>query len=705
MRSPTRPVSWYRDCSMGQLEGKGMPGVNPPSDGGYNYYQRQITDLEDELRNEAKRNEQHQRERTDSLEKAYANDVATIRDQNERTVKNLKENQADSSAKDHEYNKAEVDRIKAATYDKWGRFNGMDADQTKQALASLTKSSAIQQDQDRLKLTDAEKNYDQRMSERESEHKQELEKVAKESHDSATSAYDTTYNDRRVQYDQDHESSANKYEQLNQEKMRELDYERRRSEKALGEMQRSYEHQVEKLRSTNDNRFQNAQQAYQDSNETQIRTLENHQGEETRRLRTEIKDLIDAESGYTKEKSQGYSDAIREHEGEWRQRERVQGEGYEKQIGKMKEQEKQTDSYFNYVNNRNLNDKERYFADLLAKQNLDNHLRQKDLEGSFGRDHDQLELRNKKDLILAQETLDKQLHYAEEQKDAALNKQAEAYRETMTRQSVEDNTKIAALQNENHVRATSSDIQLISPAAEASVRNATIREYEKDFDAERAKNKANVDSIQQTYAQRVTDTVQQKESEATLQNQQHTQEKHLADNRFLADMQDVQFSKDSSIRNNEIQHDRETLALNRNSASAQEKQRREYEEIISAMKNDNIAKIQEMRQESEFQTKMQARDFNARHNDIIHDYDKKIYDQKLQYEAQIEDIKAQAQQVVRDTERRSKQDIELQGKGYEQRIAQLEQAHKERERYITQSYQEDLDRSSRANNALIKKKS
>ena len=34
-----------------------MAGVSPPSDGGYNYFQRTITDLEDDLKNEAKRNQ------------------------------------------------------------------------------------------------------------------------------------------------------------------------------------------------------------------------------------------------------------------------------------------------------------------------------------------------------------------------------------------------------------------------------------------------------------------------------------------------------------------------------------------------------------------------------------------------------------------------------------------------------------------------
>ena len=49
--------------------------------------------------------------------------------------------------------------------------------------------------------------------------------------------------------------------------------------------------------------------------------------------------------------------------------------------------------------------------------------------------------------------------------------------------------------------------------------------------------------------------------------------------------------------------------------------------------------------------------------------------------------------------------LDEQARSYEQRIAQLEFQHKERERYISQNYQDEMEKLKRSNAILVQKKS
>jgi hypothetical protein len=67
-------------------------------------------------------------------------------------------------------------------------------------------------------------------------------------------------------------------------------------------------------------------------------------------------------------------------------------------------------------------------------------------------------------------------------------------------------------------------------------------------------------------------------------------------------------------------------------------------------------------------------------------------------------VKTEAQHRLRDTERREKQNYDDLARNYEQRIAQMEEQQKERERIITQNFEDQLDKVKRSNALLQQKK-
>ena len=136
-----------------------------------------------------------------------------------------------------------------------------------------------------------------------------------------------------------------------------------------------------------------------------------------------------------------------------------------------------------------------------------------------------------------------------------------------------------------------------------------------------------------------------------------------------------------------------------------EHQRRQYDEIMTTSKNDASAKMQALRQEGDFNMKMAQRSFNAQQNELIREYEKKLADQKVEHDKTLDEIKSSAERTVREAGRQARVDSEAQARANEQKLAQIEMQHKERERYVTQNYQDDLEKMKRSNALLIQKKS
>ena len=69
------------------------------------------------------------------------------------------------------------------------------------------------------------------------------------------------------------------------------------------------------------------------------------------------------------------------------------------------------------------------------------------------------------------------------------------------------------------------------------------------------------------------------------------------------------------------------------------------------------------------------------------------------------DVKSLADKKMRDIEREKKVALEVQARSYDQRIAQLEMQHRERETRVADGYESQIESLRNANARLIQKKS
>ena len=101
--------------------GEGMPSVSPPSDGGYNYYSQRISDLEDQMGEEARQARTREEERFSSLENNYKKELAKKEADMDETARNMQDSYSRNLASERESAKSDVDALKSQMYGRNGR--------------------------------------------------------------------------------------------------------------------------------------------------------------------------------------------------------------------------------------------------------------------------------------------------------------------------------------------------------------------------------------------------------------------------------------------------------------------------------------------------------------------------------------------------------------------------------------------------------
>jgi hypothetical protein len=679
--------------------------VSGPGDGGYQYYHQQVDDLEEELRAQARK----ARERSDEAEESSARkSEANQRRQEEsaaEAIRVAKEKANEAVSYERQNSRAEVERLKRQAYDRFGRYNGEEADVLKQQLADTTQAMKVEQDKSRRAARDTEAAYDQKAQDKSTAHAAELERVAQEAHDSATSTYEQTYSEHKDAFNELRDAGARKYEDAQRERMDEQNIIRRDAARAIAEARAEYERSARKSGESNDTRFERNAKEYARVREQDARDMRDAHDAETRQLRDQVKEMNVFTGEYAKGRAEGARDAIQAYENENRDQSRVTVSAYEKQIDGLNHKAKETDRYFGALNNQSLKDKDNYFAGVIRKQNQEARFQQQDLQRTFNKAEIELNTRNRRDKEHADLVLERQGERANESRSQALEQQAESYQKAIGDVRAADDETIRRLQADIRTKATSEDTNDISPAAEAAVRRSVEREHGKVMDADQKRAQGAIDSLQREYAERLSRTVEDSNHARTVQSRQLTAERQMEKTDLLAHIDDAELRHQESSRAAQQEQTRMSDNLQRVFAENLEKQRRQYEEMIETQRDEASTRVQAQRQEAEFKYRMAQRAFAARENELIRDYEKKLSDQRVDAKASIEEIKADSEKQIRDAERKSKVALDEQARSYEQRLTQAEVQHQERERYVTQNYQDELERMKRTHAALIQKKS
>lgn len=579
------------------------------TDGGYQYYQRKLGDLENEMRDETRRAREGYDERADAVEKESAANQRRLEKKTEEAVNDIRDHSSEQMERERRNAREEVDRARASVYDKYGRSQSEIAFHKKRA------DEAIQQAQQ-------------------------------------------TIENQKTKSDRAIESTAEKVSKGAAERL-----------------------------------TKNAQE------EHDSRTRE------TGDLRQSIDALIENERAYGKEKGQGSADARREIENEARTREYVLRDQYENQLQQQLRKNDETEHELRQSAQQGLHDRDVQFSNDIRKMTQQHQDDQRILTDSTNHVVNQVRDMAKQQAEHSQEAMDRQAATMAKDHQDSLTHQAATFRQEKLTQREEDLSKIHYLENEIKGHITSGDQSWVSPAAEARMRTNFIQEFDKKHQAEVTRHDAKTDSMQKEYTSRLASVLEESDTRALNSEAHHQEEAHLQQHTLENHIDEMQKTHERLLRDKDYQSMRQTDALNHDYSNSLERQRHEYEGVINQMKSDYTQKISDLRQQRDFDAKMAQRNFAAQQYEISKSYERKLDEQKTGYEDALSNLKDQLATHQHEAERRTRQLLDEQAKGYEQKIAQMEYQTKERERTISDNYQDQIEKLKRSNALLIQRKS
>lgn len=459
----------------------------------------------------------------------------------------------------------------------------------------------------------------------------------------------------------------------------------------------------EKYKAVEESSRENSKAINQDA-EAQTENLRASHREEVGKLREQLRDMTATDKQDAARKAEATTKDIRDNENAWLLKAQHLSSEQDRELNHLRSKAREIESYYASANAATLRDQEQGFTDTMKRQNTEHHNENKLARQEFAVQVKDLQKQRKLENEANDRSTRAQLKGAQEQQTLSMEKQSRSYQDLISRTRESQNAEVSALQRSLNLQQTSQDTLLIPPQVETNVRNAVIKEYEKQFDAEKDRNKRGADYQTKASTEKLQDVLREEQTKFTRANQQGEQTRASERKMALNHIHEIDFEKKAAIREHEIQSERANQTITREFGLSLDRQRRDYESMIENMRNDASVKLQAQRQEAEFNTRMKLRDLQARQSETVRQYEKRLVEQRGELNLQIEDLKQKTQNDLREAERRGKQSLEEQSRQYEQRIAQLESQHKERERYMESTFQEEVDRVRRANELFVKKK-
>jgi hypothetical protein len=639
-----------------------------------------------------------------TLEENYKADLRNKEKAMQETADDIRNNSSKELSRERENSRSEIDRLKRETYDRNGRYNGLEAQEANQQLRETQKALQEEQSQHQKALRAQDDNYDHRLEEIQADNTDRQEKLAQSSRDSALEAYERMAKNQSKYYDDVQDAARKRYQEITESMMSDNRAQRQNATHAIGQAKQDFDHRTHSLEQSYQNRIDDMNYEHQrDLTHAEAASLASHKLE-TDALRAEVKDLLSTNKG-----SEGLGDqtanAIRNIENESRRKQQLVVDNYDREIADLKDQAKRTENGIARTANEAIREKDAFYADVLGKHAEEEHKNQKIFEDSFNQYRDQADYLRQKQRDQTNARFEQVSQDAADHLANVLLEHANTSNANLNKQRKDDLTQINTLERELQYRKTSADASSASPAAEETIRGLAEKEFNKRLDAERTRNASQTDTLQTNLNRRYLDTVAERDARETTMVKQNMADMQGQRREFINHISDVEFLRDAALHTQQQAHDRENEKMTHDFSTTLERQRRQYEEILQTLKSETQDKIEAMRQESDFNMKMAQRTFSMRENELIRDYEKKLSDQKTDYDKLIDDIKAQAEHELRESERKNRIATEELTKNYDRRLAQSELQQKEHERNLTKSYEDEMDKIRRANALLIQKKS
>lgn len=680
-----------------------MPSISG-SDGQYNYYQKQLTDLSDENAADRKKAKEREDERVSSLENRHAQELREQEMENDRSLSNSKEALNNALKTERASAKQDYADLKRNTYDRFGQLNTDHTAEFAQQMNEMQNQYRAQKSRHDKELHSAEEGYTARLAERDQRATDELERGVAGTREDLENSHRSSSDTQQSAFKQAKAEADHRYEVMDRSRLEDLNQQRHQYESAFSDTQHDYNRRLDAARNAYEKSTQRQENTLRASQSDNTDALRQAHARETQELRDKMGDLVAAEKNYVKDSAQATSQAVANYENEWRDRLALQDANAKNQATDLKAQNARTENYLAHQNSETMAQKDGFYSRLISQEQQGHADESRDMTNAFMRDRKQLEVGIAKDKAMQQKVFEERMDDAAMNSSHALQEQAKALSNSASNQHKEDQFQLSRSQKALLEHETSADTSLISPAAEASLRKQISDQYMKTAQADMDRRARENEGLRDEYQNEFRDQQEKTLTKENKMNRKIASEKNEDLSRFNAHVADLEFMKDEAIRTQESNHARETQNMTKNYSRVLERQTREHDENLDSTRSEASSRINAVREEYEFNQKMAQREFANKYSETVRDYERKLNDQKNEYEMRIEDQRAAAAAASRESDRKFKNTLDEQTRANDQKFAQQEAQHRERERYLTQTFQEELEKMRRSNQALVSRR-
>ena len=675
------------------------------TDGGYQSYRRSVDDLEEDYQTQVKRTRDKESEASDRLEQAYRSDLSSKDEDFNKTAQNLKNNLNDTLTRERDNSKNDIERMKAQTYDRFGKYHGEEASALRDQL--IQTKNALEDTNQRAKMRDQESsaNTERMISENNRANNAQMDRVYQESHDSLGAMSDDRSRSLKAEAQNFQEEKNRQYAGLNAREIADTNDQHKVAAHAIEETKRDFDHQMTKGPDNSQAILLAREKAHLDDMTNLSQKDSAAHAAEVGELRSQIQDFALHDRQEQHARAVAGAAAVKGFEQEWTDKLQKVDDKARDESTHLKESQAIALTGAARTRNRASAEQNMATAEQFRRQNQDSHDREKDLLVTFDKDRTMMDKRMVMDRQASEGIINRQADQLTEQSNHALTQQQKTNQELIARTRTQDGAELAAVQSEMKKQSTSEDTNYISPGAEAKMRQSIAKKYESVADAEQNRNKVGSDSMLRNYRANMMESENMhanKEAtivrDKTFENQQERASLSTA-------IADLEYSKGVALRDKDQNNMREAEVATRSSTEALEGQRRQYEELLQTQSLGARSKIAAQRQDTEFSSKMNQRASISKQNELVRDYERKLSDQKTDFDLTLKDMKGKTDVMLREADRKNKFALEEQARNYEQRIVQSEVQTKERERMTERNYEDELDKIRRSNALLISKKS
>ena len=680
-----------------------MSSVSPSEGNLAQYYQKSFSNLEDQHKNELKKNQNKREEELERLKNNYSQSLEKKDKDTEDVFQYTRDASKQALDKEKDKYRSTVEQLKEnaantlnETQTSLNKQSKTDINRVESQLEDNQKKNAELREKDHQAL---DKMHGSEISRRSKEVDEIAEKnrvIAADALKQQREGYQTEIEKLRGQlYNKKGLFSEGKPpEELHKKQIQEL-YDASQARHEKDQLNLEARDAGERDRVQEQDRVQTAQ----------IKNLTNEQKEESRNLNEKVHDLN--EFNQTAEKRRGTAEAqiIKEHESNDRIMNDHLNEAYKKNVDKLHNSLDQQKNYFIRNNTNTLKERDAQFTRDIANSNKDKYAEIKGIQNQANFQATQTEREKQHEIEVLDKSIEPMLGKVNQDHAKTLENQASKYNSIIAQSKEDSNQQIESLKTALHTQKTSPDSQLVPIEADSAIRRSVINEYEKTLKTEVEKNKLAAEQARQKNNEQYQQALENHAERETNIIKENSRNQFAERSAYLGSVQDVEFFTETKLHEQEVNHEREKDNLIRQFSSMMERQRKDFESNYAAARSNSEARISAIQQEADLSARLAQRTMTAKKNEMVREYEKKFADQKMDFTLELDDVKSQAQVELRELARRSKIDLEEQGRAYEQKITQLEAQFKERERYSAQNYTDEIDRTKRTYDLNNKKKS